>query len=196
MASKEYCQTNAEQFLFGQRRCPSGCAKLTPPDESDGPGFPEVDATGDGKVLVYVVVDRGVDCRELLQTSHKLEPKHRPLPSSEQHALQEPAHPHLLTQHSIIIHHLDDSRSAPQHRQFLGRPCLKLPAVFHDRRTRCHAASFKTRRRAAGQQDRCDYLDRKPLIIPPPPSNPAPGSAWSRPAETVHRSDPRRSCAQ
>jgi len=44
----------------------------------------------------------------------------------------------------------------------LQPPCLKLPAVFHDRWTCRHAVSFKTRRRAAGQPTRRDHEDDEP----------------------------------
>jgi hypothetical protein len=57
------------------------------------------------------------------------------------------------------IQNLRNRRPTLRHGQLLGRACLKLPAVFDDRRTRCHAASFKTCRRATGQQARRDYED-------------------------------------
>ena len=89
------------------------------------------------------------------------------VPSSQCWKAGSPAHPYLLPQNSIVPHHFDDGRSIWQPRQFFGRPFLKLPAVIHDRRTRCHAASFKTCRRAAGQPTRRDYEDGEP---PPPAS--------------------------
>ncbi len=50
------------------------------------------------------------------------------------------ARPSLVSHNSIVRHHLDNSRTVWQRRQFRGHPRLKLPAVFHNRRTHGHAA--------------------------------------------------------
>ena len=61
----------------------SGGAKLTPLGKSGGTVGLEVLSTVEAELLVEVVMDRGVDGYEFLQTSHPPEPQHRPLSSSK-----------------------------------------------------------------------------------------------------------------
>lgn len=59
------------------------------------------------------------------------------------------ARPPLLPHDGVIAHHLDYGRSVRQRHQLLGRPRLKLPVVFHYRRTCSHATCLRTRCRAS-----------------------------------------------
>ena len=61
----------------------SVCKKAAPLTQSGGAWLFEVNAVLEVTLRRKVVVDRGMDWRELLQRSDALEPQHRPLPSSE-----------------------------------------------------------------------------------------------------------------
>jgi hypothetical protein len=78
-----WCQTNSNQSLQGQHGCPLRRAKLTPFSESGGSVELESGARVKVAFLVEMIVDRGVDGDEFLQTSHSAEPKHCPFFSSK-----------------------------------------------------------------------------------------------------------------
>ena len=77
------CQTNANRSLFAADCTASGRTECPPLGESGSAGSLEVRTAGETALMVEVIVDRGMDGDEFLQTSHLPETKHRTLASSE-----------------------------------------------------------------------------------------------------------------
>lgn len=78
-----WCQTNASSSQFSSGDNLLGRKKIAPLCESGGAVGLEILPTVERALLVEMIMDRGVNCDELLQRSCPTEAKHRPLPSSK-----------------------------------------------------------------------------------------------------------------
>ncbi|CUH41240.1 hypothetical protein RUM4293_00108 [Ruegeria atlantica] len=82
-ALERCCQTNSNQSQFAAETVNLSGTKLTPLAKSGGACQLEGVPAGERSFLVEVVVDRGMDGGEFLQTSHAPETLHRALTSSK-----------------------------------------------------------------------------------------------------------------